>query len=98
MLFISKVKSAQYFGVTITHNHSWKEHIAKITSKANSTRGILQRNLRQCSTNVKSLAYTYHISEANTRVSFTCLVSTNSITKEYFRNGPMKSSLFYLFF
>ena len=36
-------------------------HITKITNKANSTRGFLQRNLRQCSTNVKSLAYIAYV-------------------------------------
>ena len=30
-------------------------------NKANSTRGFLQRNLRQCSINVKSLAYVTYV-------------------------------------
>ena len=33
---INKVRSAKYLGITITHNLSWKEHITKITSKADS--------------------------------------------------------------
>ena len=50
--FLCKVKN---LGVTITHRH---DHIAAaICSKANSTRAFLQRNLRQCSFKVKSLAY-----------------------------------------
>jgi len=47
--YITKVVSAKYLGVTITQNLSWKEHIAKITNKANSTRGFLQHNLWHCS-------------------------------------------------
>jgi len=54
---INKVASAKYLGVTITQNLSWKEHITKITNKANSTHGFLQRNLWQCSIDVNSLAY-----------------------------------------
>ena len=44
-------------GVTISQNLSWTKHIDNITSKANSVRALLQRNLRQCSHQVKSLAY-----------------------------------------
>ena len=33
----------------------------KISNKANSTRGFLQRNLRQCSINVRSLAYVTYV-------------------------------------
>ena len=43
---INKVASTKYLGVTITQNLSWKEYVTKITNKANSTRGFLQRNLR----------------------------------------------------
>ena len=58
---INKVTSAKYLGVTITQNLSWKDHITKITNKANSTREFLQCNLRQCSTNVKSFAYITYV-------------------------------------
>ena len=70
---INKVKSAKYLGITVAHNLSWKEHITKITSKANSTHGFLspvkptqhmvflQHNLRQCSTNIKSLAILQYV-------------------------------------
>ena len=60
-IVINKVTSAKYLGVTITQNLSWKEHIAKISNKANSTHGFLQRNLRQCPIDVKSLAYITYV-------------------------------------
>ena len=41
--------------------YAMKLHITKISNKANSTRGILQRNLRQCSTDVKALAYVTYV-------------------------------------
>ena len=33
---------------------SWRDHINNISSKANSTRGFLQRNLRNCSPHIKA--------------------------------------------
>jgi len=55
------VTKLHLLGVTITQNLSWKEHITKITNKANSTRGFQQRNLRQYSIDVKSLAYCTYV-------------------------------------
>jgi len=60
-MYINKVASAKYLGVNITQNLSWKEHITKIINKANSTRGFLQRNIRQCSIHVKLLAYVTYV-------------------------------------
>ena len=68
---ISKVTSAKYLGVTIAQNLSWKDHIIKITNKASPTRRFLQHNLRQCSTNVKSLTY---ITYVRPRVEYTSIV------------------------
>ena len=49
---------AKYLGVIIDKNLNWKQHINMVTSKANSTRGFLQRNLAKCPTHVKCLSYT----------------------------------------
>ena len=54
---INKVSSSEYLGVTITNNLSWSKHIINVVNNANSVRGFLQRNLRQCSTSVKPKAY-----------------------------------------
>ena len=54
---INKVNSSKYLGVTITDNLSWSKHISIITNMAHSVRGFLQRNLKQCSTTMKSKAY-----------------------------------------
>jgi len=40
-IVINNVASAKYLGVTIIQNLSWKEHISKISNKANSIRGFL---------------------------------------------------------
>ncbi|XP_072047244.1 uncharacterized protein [Amphiura filiformis] len=37
---------------------SWKPHIANVTSKASQSLGFIRRNLAQCSTATKQLAYT----------------------------------------
>ena len=49
--------SAKYPGVTITNDLKWNKHVSNITSKANSTLGILRRNLRLSSHTVKTHAY-----------------------------------------
>ena len=49
--------SAKYLGVTISNDLKWNKHVSNITSKANSTLGILRRNLRLSSHTVKTHAY-----------------------------------------
>ena len=38
--------SAKYLGITISNDLKWNKHVSNITSKANSTLGILRRNPR----------------------------------------------------
>ena len=57
-IVIAKSASTKYLGVTITHNLNWNQHCDNICSKANSTLGLLRKVLSDCSTNVKSKAYT----------------------------------------
>ena len=45
---IPTVSHAKYLGVIIDKNLNWKQHVNMVTSKANSTRGFLQRNLAKC--------------------------------------------------
>ena len=54
---IDKVSSSKYLGVTLNGTLTWSDHIAAITSKANSTLGILRRNLSPCTAAVKDRAY-----------------------------------------
>ena len=49
--------SAKYLGVTISNDLKWNKHVSNITSNANSTLGILCRNLRLSSHTVKTHAY-----------------------------------------
>jgi len=58
---INKVTSAKYLGVTINHDLSWGNHIVIISCKASAVLGFLQRNLRQCSLSIKSLAYLTYV-------------------------------------
>ena len=46
-----------YLGITISNDLKWKKHVSNITSKANSTLGILRRNLRLSSHTVNTHAY-----------------------------------------
>jgi hypothetical protein len=55
---ISRVSSTKYLGITINHNLNRNKQCDIICSKANSTLGLLRRILGECSTAVKSRAYT----------------------------------------
>ena len=46
---LEETDSAKYLGVNIHHKLSWNHHIQKVTSKANSTRAFLQRNIHPVS-------------------------------------------------
>ena len=54
---IDNVSSSKYLGITLNGTLTWSDHIAAITSKANSTLGILRRNLSPCTAAVKDRAY-----------------------------------------
>ena len=54
---LQSVKSHIYLGVEINHNLSWTNHISNITSKSYQVLGLLRRNLYNCSTHVKEIAY-----------------------------------------
>ena len=42
---LENVQSAKYFGITITDNMDWGQHVSEISSKATETLGFPRRNL-----------------------------------------------------
>ena len=52
------VDSSKYLGVTISEDLTWRKHIDDTVNKANKTLGFVRRNLSDCSTSVKTAAYT----------------------------------------
>ena len=54
---LEETHTAKYLGVNIHHKLSWNHHIRKVTSKTNSTRAFLQRNIHQCPHETKVLCY-----------------------------------------
>jgi len=58
---INKVTSAKYLKVTINHDPSWANHIGIISREGSAVLRFLQRNLRQCSLPIKSLAYLTYV-------------------------------------
>ena len=59
---IHKVSTAKYLGVIIDHNLSWSDHIGAVSRKANGVLAFLQRNLKKCSSSIKSFAYFTYVS------------------------------------
>ena len=51
------VESVKHLGVTITSDLRWTQHISNIGTKGNQTLGLLSRNLRINSLDLKSIAY-----------------------------------------
>ena len=47
---LGQVTNSPYLGVSISENLEWGDHISKIASKANSTLGFLNSNLKGCPT------------------------------------------------
>jgi len=54
---LETTKSHPYLGVKFTDNLRWKEHIQEVTSGCRRTMGVIRRNFRACSTDVKSRLY-----------------------------------------
>ena len=55
---LNNTDQAKYLGLNIHKSLSWDNHIAKITTKANSTLAFLNRNIGHCPTNIKAQCYT----------------------------------------
>ena len=54
---LKHVNNNPYLGILFSQDLTWNDHISKITNKANSTLGFLQRNLRHCPRRCKQTAY-----------------------------------------
>lgn len=54
---LEEVKYTSYLGVTLDHKLKWGRHIQDITTKSNSTLGVMKRNLWNCPQEVKEIAY-----------------------------------------
>ena len=52
------VDSGKYLGVHLTNYLTWHKHVDATVAKASKTLGFLIRNLSECTTHVKSAAYT----------------------------------------
>ena len=54
---LKSVDHHPYLGVELSSDLKWTNHISKISSRANSTLGLLKRNLKNCSQDCKRMAY-----------------------------------------
>ena len=76
--------STKYLGVDLQTTLSWKTHIDRISTKANSMLGFLIRNLRSCSEDTKANAY---FSMVRTNLEY-CSSVWNPHQKEFIRKLP----------
>ena len=53
---LQQVQSAKYFGINITYDLDWDQHISEISSKATKTMGFRRRNLAFASRHTKEVA------------------------------------------
>ena len=60
-IVIKQVEHAKYLGITIDQKLKWHKHINSVVKKGNSLYSVLQRNLRNCPTVVKSYCYQTHL-------------------------------------
>ena len=58
---IQRVQAAKYLGLTISHNLSWSTHFLGIIGHATSALAFFQRNIGQCSHDVKIKCYLTYI-------------------------------------
>ena len=54
---LKEVPNNPYLGILPSQDLKWSDHIANITKKANSTLGVLRRNLRYCPTSCRRNSY-----------------------------------------
>jgi hypothetical protein len=54
---LQTTSSHPYLGLTLSSDCSWSSHINQITTKAKQTTGIIRRNFKSCSREVKSRLY-----------------------------------------
>ena len=54
---LKEVDNNPYLGLTLSNDLKWTTHINKISNKASSTLGFIQRNLKKCPLECKKTAY-----------------------------------------
>jgi hypothetical protein len=68
---LAEEQTSKYLGVDLQSDLGWKQHIDKITKKANNMLGFLKRNLRNTSKKTKTNAY---ISLVRSNLEYCCTV------------------------
>ena len=68
-----------YLGVELSSDLKWTNHISKVIAKANSTLGLLKRNMKNCSEDCKRLAYCAMI---RTQLEYACPVWDPHLQKD----------------
>ena len=73
------VESSKYFGVTISEDLTWRKHIEDTATKACKTLAFVRRNLSECTSQVKYVAYT---TMARPRLEYSSTVRDPRLTSD----------------
>ena len=68
---LKQVDKTKYLGVIISEDLSWDNHVDYITSKANRALGMLRRNIKECPSTLKEIAY---FSMVRSLLEYSCAV------------------------
>lgn len=56
-ILVSQASAYKYLGVNLTSNLSWTSHITSICANASKSLGYIRRNLRNCPSDIRKLAF-----------------------------------------
>ena len=76
---LQHVSEAKYLGVLLSDDLQWSKHIQHTTARANSTLGLLRRNLHHCPEKLRELAY---IALIRSRLDYCAAVWDPHLTKD----------------
>ena len=78
-VILQQVDEAKYLGVLLSSDFMWSKHIQHLVSKANSTMGLLRRNLTTSSAKLREQAF---ISLVRSRLEYCCAIWDPHLAKD----------------
>ena len=77
---LGSTENAKYLGITVSQDLSWKKHVENISSKANTTLKILERNIQTQNKKIKETACSTLVRQTSAWLLLLCMAS---MAKDY---------------